>query len=141
MDERVKGEYRKIYSELMMGIILFCAASLLYKFVFLKQGMGACITEFLILVLSPVYLAVRQFMLGLNPNENVPKKQKRASFFAAMAAASAAFIATAISRDGKIGKDVLINILIYIAMFTFVFYVSRKLSRYFADKKAKKYEE
>ena len=141
MDERVKGEYRKIYTELLMIIMIFAAASLVIKFNFYDMGLRECMTEFVILIFSPLYLAARQYMLGINPEETVSKKRQKISFFCAIGFATAAFFASVFIKRGRIGGDALSQILIFIAMFTFVYYVSRKLGNYFAKRKNKEYED
>lgn len=141
MDERIKGEYRKIYSELLSIIMVFAACSLLVKFNLYDMELRACLTEFIILIFAPLYMAVRQYMLGLNPQEAAPKKKRRTQFLTAIFFAAAGFLLSAFFKEGRLGEDSFLYILSFIATFTFVYYVSWKLSAYFADRKSKKYED
>lgn len=141
MDERIKGEYRKIYSELLSIIMVFAACSLLVKFNLYDMELRACLTEFIILIFAPLYMAVRQYMLGLNPQEAAPKKKRRTQFLTAIFFAAAGFLLSAFFKEGRLGEDSFLYILSFIATFTFVYYVGWKLSAYFADRKSKKYEE
>ena len=77
MDERVKGEYRQIYSELLSIILVFTAVSLLVKFFLFDAAVSECVTEFVILVFSPVYLAVRQFMARISCGVGRPGRPDR----------------------------------------------------------------
>lgn len=141
MDERIKGEYRKIYSELLSMIMVFTAVSLLVKFNLYDMELRECLTEFIILIFAPLYMVVRQFMMGLNPQETTSKKKKRIQFFVALFFASAGFLVSTFYKEGRLKEDTLFYILSFIATFTFVYYVSWKLSAYFAGRKAKKYED
>lgn len=141
MDERVKGEYRRIYTELLMIIMIFSAVSLVVKFNFFDMGLKESLTEFVILIFSPLYLSARQYMMGLNPEETVSKKRQRISFLFAVCFATAGFFVSVFIKRGRVSGDSVTQILIFIAMFTFVYYIGRKLSGYFANKKNKEYED
>ena len=80
MDERVKGEYRQIYSELLSIILVFTAVSLLVKFFLFDAAVSECVTEFVILVFSPVYLAVRQFMRGIGRRMRYRQSGRKSGF-------------------------------------------------------------
>ena len=127
MDERVKGEYRQIYSELLSIILVFTAVSLLVKFFLFDAAVSECVTEFVILVFSPVYLAVRQFMRGIGPEDAVPAKRQKIRFFCALGGLT----------DGGVWG----NFLIFIVFFTLVYYASGKIGKHFSEKTAKQYED
>lgn len=141
MDERVKGEYRKIYSELVCIILACLAVSLLVKSDVYGMELKDCLTEFLILVCSPVYLAVRQYMLGLDPNAGTTKRRRWLSFGAAVLGASAAMGTAAFYRSGRLDGRFFAGLLSFVALFSLVYVGSRKIGRYFSEKKAKKYED
>ena len=103
MDERVKGEYRQIYSELLSIILVFTAVSLLVKFFLFDAAVSECVTEFVILVFSPVYLAVRQFMRGIGPEDAVPAKRQKIRFFCALGGAGLGYLAASGHRLGLSG--------------------------------------
>ena len=141
MDERVKGEYRQIYSELLSIILVFTAVSLLVKFFLFDAAVSECVTEFVILVFSPVYLAVRQFMCGIGPEDAVPAKRQKIRFFCALGGAGLGYLAASGAQGGLTDGGVWGNFLIFIAFFTLVYYVSGKLGKHFSEKKAKQYED
>lgn len=65
MDERVKNVYNRIYAELFRLTLLGCCLSVIVKFAILDMNVSDCILEYLILVISPVYLLIRSRMLGV----------------------------------------------------------------------------
>ncbi len=65
MDERIKETYRRIYAELFVITLSVCCISMLIKFILFHQSTKDCLLEFLILIGSPVYMAVRTRMLGV----------------------------------------------------------------------------
>lgn len=141
MDERVKGEYRKIYSELMMLIMYFAAGALLVKFFLLDMGPAGCVTEFVILVGSPVYLIVRQMMLGLDPGAGMTKKKRRRKLLVCIICGLLGFLLAVYVKRGHVGGWALEYILTFIAVCTFTCYASGKVLQYFAEKKSRRYEE
>lgn len=141
MDERIKNEYRKIYSELTSIIMVFVAISLLVKVNLFHMGTRECATEFIILVFSPLYMVVRQYMMGLDPNGAVSKKKQKTAFLCAILSAVAAFSGTMYWSRGGFDRDAATGLVAFIAVFILVYFLSRKLGAYFSEKKAKKYED
>lgn len=76
MDERINETYRKIGAELFRIILFGSAISLVVKTLFLNQNLYSCITEYLILVCSPIYMAVRSHMLGVTQLGYLNKKKQ-----------------------------------------------------------------
>lgn len=66
MDERVRQEYQKIYSELYFITLLVCCVSVIAKVMFFHQGIADCWLEYIVLVGSPVYRFVRCRMLHVS---------------------------------------------------------------------------
>lgn len=141
MDERVKGEYRKIYSELVMLIMYFAAGSLLVKFFLLDVGPAGCATEFVILVGAPVYLVIRQMMLGLDPGAGMTRKKRRRKLLVCIVCGLLGFLLVAYAGHGRIDQAALEYVLTYIAVCTFTYYVSGRVLRYFAERKSRGYED
>lgn len=63
MDERVKQEYHRIYSELYFITLLICCISVVVKVMFFHKGVADCWLEYIVLVGSPVYRFIRCRML------------------------------------------------------------------------------
>lgn len=64
-DERISQAQTKIHSELFIIAYYIIALSLVVKVLFLKQNLTTNIAEFIILVGTPVYQAVRSRQLGV----------------------------------------------------------------------------
>lgn len=65
MDERIRQQYHKIYSEMYIIILCLAAASVVIKTSFFQGNMSTMGLEYLILVGSPVYRLIRCRMLGV----------------------------------------------------------------------------
>lgn len=77
MDERIKGEFRRIYSELFQIILVICCLSVVIKTTFLGMNAGECIPEFPIMIGSPIYLVIRSRMLGISQVSSSPDKHSK----------------------------------------------------------------
>lgn len=64
MDERIKQQYHKIYSEMYIIILCLAAASVVIKTAFFHGTMVTLSLEYIILVGSPLYRLIRCRMLG-----------------------------------------------------------------------------
>ncbi len=64
-DERIEQAKQKIGSEMMQLVFYGVVISFLVKVLFLHYGLEQCILEFLILVLVPIYQAIRCRQLGI----------------------------------------------------------------------------
>lgn len=64
-DERIEHAKQKIGSEMMQLVFYGVVISFLVKVLFLHYGLEQCILEFLILVLVPIYQAIRCRQLGI----------------------------------------------------------------------------
>lgn len=141
MDERIKGEYRKIYAELLSIIMVFVALSLLVKFFFFDMGIAECRTEFIILIGSPLYMAARQYMLGIDPAAGMQKAKRKKKALVSLACALACFLAAAYVKHGRMESWAWEYILSFAAAYVFIYFISEKAAKYFSDKKSRKYED
>lgn len=64
-DERVEQAKHKIYSELMLIFYGIIVVSFCIKSIYFEMNMNQCATEFIILILAPVYQAVRSRQMGV----------------------------------------------------------------------------
>lgn len=64
-DERVEQTKNKIYAELMQGVYLLIALSLIIKLLYFKMDFPQLLTEMAILILAPIYQMVRTRQLGV----------------------------------------------------------------------------
>ena len=64
-DERVEQAKSKIYSELMLIIFYIVVASFCVKALYFHMDLKQCATEYIILILTPIYQAIRSRQLGV----------------------------------------------------------------------------
>lgn len=139
-----KNAYQKIYAELCSLLIMIAALSILIKVLIFEQSPTGCMTELVIVIGAPVYLWIRQTMLGLDPGagENARKRKKRfcISYLAGMVGLLAVFLL----RNGLSAPALLLyapSALTFSLVFAAVYILSRRFAKWNADKKAQKYEE
>lgn len=65
MDERIRQEYHRIYSEMYLIILCLAAASAVIKVAFFQKNSLQLGLEYIILVGSPIYRLIRCRMLGV----------------------------------------------------------------------------
>lgn len=78
MDERIKNGYTKLYAELARLIIYICAASTIIKMAFYHKNAVDCLPEYIILIGSPLYIAIRSRFLGITAVPVMPTAKKMA---------------------------------------------------------------
>ena len=64
-DERVERAKSKIYSELMLIIFYIVVASFCVKALYFHMDLKQCATEYIILILTPIYQAIRSRQMGV----------------------------------------------------------------------------
>ncbi|MDD4843668.1 MAG: hypothetical protein PHU31_04985 [Anaerotignum sp.] len=64
-DERVEQARNKIYGELFQILFLFVMTTFLVKALYYKMELSQCITEFVIMIVTPIYQMVRSRQLGV----------------------------------------------------------------------------
>lgn len=141
MDERIKEGYRKIYAELLMLILLADAISLLVQVLVLKLGWQAIATEFAILIFAPLYLMVRQNMLGIHAEGVISAKRRRQRLWISLVAAFAAYMAASLAIKKSFHAADVLSALSFIAVYLFVYWGAAKINAHFYRKKMRKYED
>lgn len=64
-DERVEQAKSNIYSELMLIIFYIVVASFCVKALYFHMDLKQCATEYIILILTPIYQAIRSRQMGV----------------------------------------------------------------------------
>lgn len=144
MDERVKNAYQKIYAELCSLLVIAAAVSILIKFLVFDLPPSACVTELFMVVGAPLYLWIRQTMLGLDPNAGQDNRKRKKTFFITYCAGMAGLLVVFILRNGLSAAAIFplaLTVLTFSAAFAATYILSRRFAKWNADKKAKKYED
>ena len=139
MDERVQGEYRKIYSELLSLVMTVTAVSLLVKFLYFDYGLKECATEFIILIGGSLYLTVRQCMLGLGPEDSMPKEKRRKRMLVSFIGTLCGYAFAYAVKSGEVSGHLWTDLLCFAAVYVFVYFLSGRLSSLFSVRREKKY--
>lgn len=142
MDERIRQEYQKIYSELYLIILGLCTCSLIVKVAFFGQNFSQLWLEYIILVGSPVYRLIRSRTLGVAiPAEN-RKKQLFIRFAAALILLMAIDILVMYFRFGRVnGRELLALFLPFTVIFLLAAVISSAVQKNWQKKLEDKYKE
>lgn len=139
-DERIDQAINKIRSEMMIIILFGAAASFLVKTLVFHMGLKECITEYLILVLSPVYQFIRMHMMKIsmtNERGNKQSVKKLIISIGVIVILSAVYILNAMRKSAAYNwQSPLIFLIIYFILFVSLFFITQKFNRH----KGHKYE-
>ncbi len=139
MDERLRQIYHQIYSELFLIILLLAAASLIIKTLVYGQTLPQTWFEYVILVGSPLYRAVRRGMLGA-AGEQTSTKNFAIRLAAAMTAAVLLILLAVYLRTGTLGNGALFAFLgVYLVLMLVVALVGKKINSCWQKKMDEKY--
>lgn len=132
-DERIDQAINKIRSEMMIIILFGAAASFLVKTLVFNMGLMESITEYLILVLSPVYQFIRMHMMKIsitNERGNKQPVKNLIMIIAVIVILSAAYILNAMKKSAAYNwQSPLIFLLIYFILFVSIFFITQKFNR------------
>ncbi|MDR3542057.1 MAG: hypothetical protein P4L69_13970 [Desulfosporosinus sp.] len=118
-DERIQQAINKIRSEMTIIILVGVALSFLVKTLVFNMSLKECMTEYLIMILSPVYQFVRMHMMKISIYSGHGNKQSIKTMFIAI---SIFLVASAMSLFKKMKESTVNNWQIPVA-FLFVFLV------------------
>ena len=141
MDERVRQEYQKIYSELYFITLLVCCVSVIAKVMFFHQGIADCWLEYIVLVGSPVYRFVRCRM----PHVSAPVVEKKVWMIrlaACLVTVSAVYAVVTYVRTGRLNLMELLTFLVpFIFIYLLVCFGSVIVQRQWKKKLEDRYDE
>ena len=141
MDERVRQEYQKIYSELYFITLLVCCVSVIAKVMFFHQGIADCWLEYIVLVGSPVYRFVRCRMLNVSAPV-VEKKAWMIRLAACLVTISAVYAVVIYVRTGRLNLMELLTFLVpFIFIYLLVCFGSVIVQRQWKKKLEDRYDE
>ncbi len=137
MDEREKEVFRKIYAELYLLIMIGCALSLIIKSTVFLKDLSDCIPEYLILVGSPIYLAIRTRMLGVTQVSRMPTPSKGRWTATLISTLTALFIFAGIRKNSVTPVDWK-ELMGFAVTFTLVFMLTQIGYRKLEERRQKK---
>ncbi len=134
MDERIYQGQQKIWSE--MGRLMYYLAvfSLLIKGLALHMGLGQCVTEYLIVIGVPVYHLIRSWQLKISFLPAKGKARKRVwliRFLEVVLIGGYCIFSNDLDMETGI---------VFIIVFVTIFSVTRMLTVYLEEKRARRLE-
>lgn len=140
-DERIQQAINKIRSEMATIILLVVALSFLVKTLVFNMGLKECITEYLIMILSPLYQFIRMHMMKISIYGERGNKQ---SIKTMLIAISVLLVASAIILFKKIKESSSYNwqnSVIFLLVFLALFIAIHLMTNKFNQQRAQKYEK
>lgn len=139
MDERIRQQYHKIYSELYIIILCLASASVIMKAIFFHEKLSCFGLEYIILVGSPIYRLIRCRMLGVIADSG---SNQTKTFLIRLAAAlisfSAVFALIMYFRNGSIN---ILNYILFVIPFLFMFLLTSLIFKKLQDSWKKHLED
>lgn len=147
-DERVVQGYQKIRSEMFLIVYYMTIVSFLIKILFLEQSMLDCLTEYVIVILAPIYQFIRSRTLQIGFYTEEYKKIGKQELIRWIAVMVVALVISGIYMQKRQAAGNIVKadeIIAYILSFSTVFIIIRvlivKLEGKHNRKLAEKFEE
>lgn len=142
MDERIKQQYHKIYSEMYIIILCLAAVSVVIKAAFSHEnisGLSGLGLEYIILVGSPIYRLIRCRMLGVIADTPCTgTKPFLIRLTAALLVSAAVFGIIMYFRNGSIN---IFHYVVFVVPFLFMFLITALISKKLHDSWKKRLED
>ncbi|MDQ7097023.1 hypothetical protein REC12_25850 [Desulfosporosinus sp. PR] len=144
-DERIRQAKNKIRSEMATIILLGIAISFSIKTLVFHRSIEECLTEYLILILAPLYQLVRMHMLKVGIYNERGNRQPVKNLLLAMAiflAASAVTMYKAMKESAVYAWQRSVTfLLVFLVLFVLIFFVTSKFNQYRAHKYEKEFDD
>ena len=135
-DERVEQAKSKIYSELMLIIFYIVVASFCVKALYFHMDLKQCATEYIILILTPIYQAIRSRQMGVV----LSTKSSRKALLPTAAIIILMVVLLWMSNKGVPSTARTISAVLSLAVFAVLFLVVQGIFIHLERKRAKKLE-
>lgn len=147
-DERVIQGYQKIRSEMFLIVYYMTIVSFLIKILFLEQSMLDCLTEYVIVILAPIYQFIRSRTLQIGYYTEEYKKIGKQELIRGIVVMVAALVISGIYMQKRQAAGNIVKadeVIAYILSFSTVFIIIRvfivKLEGKHNRKLAEEYDE
>jgi len=141
-DERVEQSKNKIFAEMMHLVYLFIVLSFIVKSLYFKMDLSQCVTEYVILIATPIYQMVRSRQLGVvlstHPREQMTPKKNIISAIIAIVFFFFFWLGSGkqVTREFAIGYSATFFLVFFLVRFVFVRLEERRM-----EKLVKEYED
>ena len=144
-DERIQQAINKIRSEMAIIILFGVALSFLVKTLVFNMSLKECMTEYLIMILSPLYQFVRMQMLKISIYSERGNKQSTKTLLIAI---SIFLVASAMTLFKKMKESAVYNwqssvvfLLIFIVLFSAIHLMTNKFNHQRGLKYVKEFDD
>ena len=137
-DERVEQSKNKIYGELFQLAYLFVVAAFLVKVLFFKMDLTQCITEYVIMIVAPIYQMVRSRQLGVVLATNLRQQMSPKRNIAGGLVGIVFFFLFWLFSGRQVSKEFAIS---YIVTFCVVFFLARAMFVRLEERRMKKLDQ
>lgn len=144
-DERIEQGKNKIWSELAIIMYLGVALSFSVKILVFKMDLMECITEYLILIFTPLYQFIRMHMMKISIYSERGNKQSIKNILIAI---SIFLVASAMSLFKKMKdlpvynlKNPVVFLFIFLVLFIAIFLMTNKFNKQRGQKYEREFDE
>lgn len=144
-DERIEQATNKIWSELAIIIYVGVALSFSVKILVFNLGLQECITEYLILIFSPLYQFIRMHMMRISIYSERGNKQSLKNLFIAIAIF---LIASVVSIFKKMKESAVYDwqrsavfLFIFLVLFISLSFITNKYNRHRVHEYEKEFDD
>lgn len=135
-DERVEQAKHKIYSELMHIIFYIVVISFMVKALYFNMDLKQCATEYIIMILCPLYQAFRSHQMGVV----LSTKASRKALLPTAAILIIMVVLIWLRTGGAPSNTSIVFVLIYLGIFALLFLLIQGLYVHMERKRAEKLE-
>ncbi|MBM6829940.1 hypothetical protein H9X85_10545 [Anaerotignum lactatifermentans] len=139
-DERIEQARNKIWAEMMQILYFIAILSFVIKILFLHQSLQDCAMEYLVLILTPLYQAVRARQLGVVLSAVADPKPKRlvASLVGGMIVVGLFYV---LQGQEKQPSEVFTMLTIFVVVFLVVQFGMYRMGKRRQEKLEKEYDD
>lgn len=144
-DERIEQAKNKIWSELAIIMYLGVALSFSIKILAFRMNLTECITEYLILIFTPLYQFIRMHMMKISIYSERGNKQSVKNLIIAITVFMVVFTAFIFASMRKSAaydwQSSVVFLLIFLALFVVIFFTTNKFNQYRGQKYEKEFDD
>jgi len=144
-DERIEQAKNKIWSELAIIMYLGVALSFSVKILVFKMDLMECITEYLILIFTPLYQFIRMHMMKISIYSERGNKQSVRNLIitiAVLVVVSAVFIFDSIKKSAVYNwQSPAIFLFTFLVLFVAIFFIANKYNQHRGHEYEKEFDD
>lgn len=144
-DERIEQAKNKIQSEMAIIIFIGVIVSFLVKTLVFNMDLQECITEYIIMIFSPLYQLIRMHMMKISIYSERGNKQSVKNLIitiAVLVVASAVFIFDSMTESAVyVWQSSVAGIFTFLVLFVAIFFIANKYNQHRGHKYEKEFDD